>query len=173
VKSCEPPIGNISFGKHEDIALTERMHALFTADQAARQAEPIDWARLSAEDERWRIEVLRYLTHGQLCHGQSLFYAAFIFQHGDCPDHYWLAHQLAAGALEGGYEQARWIFAATLDRYLLSTGQAQKYGTQYCMHENGECELQPYDPATTDAEHQQYNVPILAEQLRHLQRREG
>lgn len=49
---CQPPIADIFFGEQEDPAISEQMQALFTADQAARQAEPIDWSHLSVEDEQ-------------------------------------------------------------------------------------------------------------------------
>jgi hypothetical protein len=163
---CDPAIEAIFFGEHEPPKVTERLKDLFAADQAARQADSIDWDRLSAEDRQRRVEVLGYLTHGELIAPESLFYAAFIFQHGNCPDHYQLAHQLAERALDAGFDQARWIFAATLDRYLLSVGQPQKYGTQFLIQEDGQWRLQPYDPSTTDAERQRYNVPPLEEQLR-------
>lgn len=171
--ACQPPVVDIVFGEQEEVAVSERMRELFAADQAARQKELIDWSRLSVEDEQRRVETLAYLAKGQLCLGQSLFYAAFIFQHGNCADHFQLAHRLAARALEVGYDQARWIYAATLDRYLLSTGQDQKYGTQYIVTEDGNWKLQPFDQATTDEERQQFNVPILAEQLRIAETRGG
>jgi len=163
---CDPAIEAISFGECEPPEVTERLKHLFAADQAARQADPIDWNRVSVEDRQRRMEVLGYLTHGQLTSPESLYYAALIFQHGNCPDHYQLAHQLAERALQGGFDEARWIFAATLDRYLLSIGQPQKYGTQFLVQDDGQLHLQPYDPTTTDAERQRYNVPPLAEQLR-------
>jgi len=163
---CDPAIGSFFFGEHESPEVTERLKELFAADQAARQADSIDWERLSEEDRQRRVEVLGYLTHGRLIAPESLYYAAFIFQHGNCPDHYQLAHQLAERALDGGFDQARWIFAATLDRYLLSIGQPQKYGTQFLVQEDGQWVLQPYDPSTTDEERARYNVPRLGEQLR-------
>jgi hypothetical protein len=170
---CLPPIGTIAFGDHELPALAERMRALFTEDQAARRTGIIDWERLATEDTHRRIEILTYLTHGQLCSPESLYAAAFIFQHGTCPDHYHLAHQLAARALQLGYSPARWLFAATLDRYLMSLGQPQKYGTQYISYGDGPMELWLYDQATTDQERQQYDVPPLAEVLRQLQKDTG
>lgn len=44
----------------------------------------------------------------------------------------------------------------------MSLGRPQKYGTQYTLVD-GRYALYPVDPATTDAERAQYDVPALAE----------
>lgn len=106
---------------------------------------------------------MRYLEAGRITSAESLYYAAFIFQHGDCPDHYKLANRLAGRALDLGYADARWIFAATLDRYRLSQGQPQRFGTQYVSRDGCTYVLEPVDPKTTDALRARYNVPPLAE----------
>lgn len=163
---CDPPVAPFAFGDDEQPEITARLQALFVADQAARQSMPIDWERVSRADAERRHEVMRYLLAGQIGAPESLFHAAFIFQHGNCPDHYDLAHTLAAQAVERGYERARWICAATLDRALMSRGQPQKYGTQYVSHNGGPLELYEYDASTTDEERQRYGVPPLHEILR-------
>ena len=163
---CDPPIVPIRIGDAEAPNLTTRLRELFADDQAARQTNPIDWDALLVADAQRRREVLSHLVAGQIGRGESLYHAAFIFQHGACPEHFQLAHQLAEAALAAGFEQARWIYAATLDRYLLSIGQPQKYGTQFLVGANGQWVLRPYDPTTTDEERRRYNVPPLDEQLR-------
>jgi len=61
---------------------------------------------------------------------------------------------------------AKWLYAATLDRALMNSGQAQKYGTQYISGSNGQCSrLYVVDPRTTDAERKSYNVPTLEEAI--------
>ena len=57
--------------------------------------------------------------------------AAFIFQHGNNSEDCLFAHILAMEAVLKGSDEAKWIEAATLDRYLQSIGQAQVFGTQY------------------------------------------
>jgi hypothetical protein len=163
---CDPPVAPITLGDGEPPAITARMRALFTADQKARQSTPIDWSRIAPEDGQRRHETLNYLTAGQISAPESLYYAAFIFQHGNCPEHYDLAHQLAEQAVQRGYIQARWICAASLDRALMSRGLPQKYGTQYVSYSDGPLQLYQYDPTTSDEERQQYDVPPLSELLR-------
>jgi hypothetical protein len=167
---CDPPVAPITLGDTETQAITARMQEMFTADQAARQSTVIDWERIGHEDTERRHETLIYLTSGQISAPASLYYAAFIFQHGTCPEHYDLAHQLAELALQRGYAQARWISAASLDRALMSRGLPQKYGTQYVSYAGGPLELYQYDPATTDEERQLYGVPPLQEILRQVKR---
>ena len=54
------------------------------------------------------------------------------------------------------------MYATTLDRALMYSGRAQKFGTQYF----GKCSrLYVVDPRTTDAERKSYNVPSLEEAI--------
>jgi hypothetical protein len=168
-EACDPPVAPIRLADQETPVITARMQALFAADQAARQSTAIDWARISQEDSQRRHETLHYLTTGQISAPESLYFAAFIFQHGNCPEHYELAHELAELALDCGYTRARWISAASLDRSLMSRGLPQKYGTQYIAYGDGPLNLYDYDPATTDEERAAYNVPPLRELLRRVQ----
>ena len=165
---CEPPVESIRFGEEKDETVAQRMRGLFQEDQVSRQSEPIDWDTLNAEDLKRRVEVMRYLQQAEINDPESLYHAAFIFQHGDCPDHYQLANQLAERAMNSGYKRACWIYAASLDRYLRSIGEPQKFGTQFIVID-GQWALQPHNPATTDEERKKYNVPLLAQQLKYAE----
>ena len=109
------------------------MAAMFAADQEARRSfsSDVDWAEIERADAERRVRTRELLEAGALKTGPDFYAAAFIFQHGDRPEDYLLAHALAVRALGLGMEQAEWIAAATLDRYLQSIGQPQIYGTQY------------------------------------------
>ena len=126
---------------------------IFADDQAARQTGDIDWEKVGREDELRRQRVRKLLDTGALATGEDFYAAAFIFQHGADPDDYLLAHALAVRSLGLGYP-AEWIAAATLDRYLQSTGRGQVYGTQY-WNRPGE----PYGQGA-------YDRNLLTEQLR-------
>ena len=65
---------------------------------------------------------------------------------------------------EGGV--GAWIYAATLDRYLLSVAEKQKFGTQYTSSDGCTFALEPYDPTTTDEARAEYGVPPLAAALK-------
>ena len=131
----------------ETIADNPEMTKMFEADQGARTGGgPIDWDKLNAEDEARRVRVKAMLEQGLLKSGGDLKRAAFIFQHGDKPEHYLLAHTLAVAAVAAGDADARWIAAATLDRYLQQIGQPQIYGTQYKrIAQTGHWTQEPFD----------------------------
>lgn len=167
---CTPDLDQAAFerldaltlSQENDPAISLRMAQLFAADQAARQLPMDDPHKLKAEDAARRVEVLGYLLNGQIQTARDLVSAAFIFQHGDCSAHYQFANRLAHIAMDAGYADAPWIYAATLDRYLMSIGEPQKFGTQYTWV-NRDYQLYPIDPVTTDAEREQYDVPPLSE----------
>lgn len=142
-----------------------RMSDLFMEDQAIRhgieEETPQD---VSEADLYRRVEVLGYFRDGNLASPGSLIWASFIFQHGNCSDHYLFANKLAKVALDADEEDARWIYAASMDRYLMSQSKPQKYGTQFTWVD-GVYQLYTVDPATTDEERAAYDVPPISEQL--------
>ena len=74
------------------------------------------------------------------------------------------AHVLATAALAQGHQDAAWIAAASLDRYLQSTGRPQIYGTQYIQIDAG-MTRGAFDPGfMTDSVRRDTRVPPLAEQ---------
>jgi hypothetical protein len=140
----------------------KRLAALFEADQAARKTATIDMESLKVEDATRRAEVMQLLADGKAVSGSSQYNAAMILQHGTCADHFRLANQLAELAMNQGVTPARWLYAASMDRLLVSQGEPQKYGTQYRLMD-GRWELNPVDPATSDDERAKYNVPPLSQ----------
>lgn len=108
-----------------------KLTAMYTVDQSARQGDHIDWIKLSRDDEQRRQDLHRMLDAGEVRSANDFFHAAMIFQHGQNPDDYLLAHVLAMDAVARGSKEARWLSAATLDRYLLSIWQSQIFGTQF------------------------------------------
>jgi hypothetical protein len=109
------------------------MTRLFDEDQGARQAANIDWDVVGAQDAARRVRTHALLDAGALHSAGDFWHAAFVFQHGDKPQDYLLAHGLAIIAAAKGRRDAAWIAAASLDRYLQAIGQKQVYGTQYHM----------------------------------------
>ncbi len=161
---CDPPVGIVRYGKQPNSQVSNTLKALYQTDQKARQqpSNEIDWKQVSKEDRDRRIAVITLLREGKLFTADDYFYAAMIFQHGNCPDHFKLTNTLAGKAMSLGHPDASWLYAASLDRYLLNTGKPQKYGTQYESGPNCTFVLSPVDPKTTDAERLSYNVPSLA-----------
>lgn len=165
--SCRPAVGSVVFGVKPDAEASRRMTQIFTEDQNARGNPNIDWKKVAWEDQKRRFETLNLLKEGRLSSAQDYLGAAFVFQHGECPQHYQLANLLAGQAIaRGGGQEARWIYAATYDRWQRSLGLPQKYGTQYLsMGEGCHFQLEEYDLRTTDEERAKYGVPPLKEAL--------
>jgi hypothetical protein len=153
------------------------MHAelktLFEADQAERQNHPFygtsEYWELRARDTHRRQRVTELIAKGALKTAEDYHHAALIFQHGEEVQEIWRAHTLAMKAVEMDYVPARWMAAATLDRWLMYQGKPQKYGTQF-VPDGKQYRLWDLDPTTSDAERAAWDVPSLAEQQQRAQK---
>ena len=137
------------------------LREIFEADQQDRKQVPLQ-VDVNLRDAARRERVLAIIEAGGLAEPEDYFHAAMVFQHGTDLKDYQRAHQLARKAAEMGYRPGRWLAAAAYDRWLMSQGQPQKYGTQY-RDQNGVMVLWTVDPETTDEERAQWDVPPLAE----------
>ena len=171
--TCTPAIqnGTLHLGTRADAKASAQMKALYDADQAERKGT-ID-STIIPRDLARRKAVLKLLEGGKLFTGADVLGAAFVFQHGNCPNHYLLAHTLAEEALKKGNVDAKFIYAATYDRWLISIGKPQKYGTQmpgFSVNSDtkgkiiscGIIEI-AIDPKTKDSERKLYDLPTLAQ----------
>ncbi|CAN5221876.1 hypothetical protein BH09PAT2_BH09PAT2_10430 [soil metagenome] len=91
-------------------------------------------------------------------------YIAYLFQHGETTEDYRLAHEYAKKAVDMGSNVTEWLYAATLDRYLISQGKLQKFGTQF-EQVNGAWQQMPVDTSFTDKERISHGVPALKDSL--------
>lgn len=146
-------------------ASNPEMTAIFEADQKDRQSVDIDWAIVGPQDEARLKRTQALLDAGTLKSGDDFFNAAFVFQHGGSSDAYLKAHLLATIAVAKGKVGATWIAAATLDRYLQTTGKPQILGTQFLTGADGRITQEPFDRSlVSDALRGALGVPTLAAQ---------
>jgi hypothetical protein len=111
----------------------KELEKIYTADQADRtnmfamSAE--QFANMMKNDEPRRKRVRELIDAGALTTPEDYVRAAFVFQHGASPDDYLMSHVLGiiAAKMDGS---GAWIAAASLDRYLLNTGQPGIFGLQ-------------------------------------------
>jgi TPR repeat protein len=96
---------------------------------------------------------------------RDVYHAAWLFNHGETPADALRAHEWALEAAEAGHDRARWLAAASYDRWCMYEGRPQKYGTQF-VPDGVRYRLWDVDPDTTDAERARWDVPPVAEQLR-------
>jgi hypothetical protein len=148
--------------------VSSRLQKLVADDQAARMVEVTDLKSAEGADRIRRQEIVQYVLRNQLSKDGDFIDAGLIFQHGVCIDSFLLAHQLAGYAIAlsesptGNKRQAseaRWLYAATYDRYLRNNGLPQRFGTQY-RFDGPDCQyvLEPFDPKTTNEERTLYEV---------------
>jgi hypothetical protein len=134
----------------------DEMNQIYEADQNDRvvditrmsEQEGKKWAQaVGPRDAGRRERVRKFLERGALRSGRDFEQAAFIFQHGFSSDDFLLAHILATAAVAKGDTKARWIAAATLDRYLQSLQQRQVFGSQFNNPDRqpGHWTLEPLD----------------------------
>lgn len=142
---------------------------LEAADQADRTlgANKINWDVVDKHDAERRIQVLKFLSTGEIRTSEDFLDASIIFQHGDSVKDAQLAFSFAttAVALDPSAQDAKSIMAQAWDRIMRRSGKPQWYGTQYVRSKaTGKWTLYQTDPsAITDDVRQKMGLPTLAE----------
>ena len=111
-----------------------QLEEVFQEDQKDREKvydAPEEIERLKERDRRRRKKVHMMMELGEVQTKRDLYHAAVVFQHGEVSEEFLISHRLAAMSAILGHRTARWLLAASLDRYLMSLGQSQVYGTQF------------------------------------------
>ena len=152
---------------------TPLLRQMAKEDQDSRNGKTV----VRTDDERRKI-VVELIGKGELRGPEDKFDAALILQHTGMTfcegrlvsfsaDNYLLAHFLFQSAYDEGFEGARFLIAASMDRYLSLTEGTQKYGTNREYNQKtGKEEWVPIDRKTTDTERAKYGIPPLAELLK-------
>ncbi len=130
-------------------------------DRTPRDPRAIDWSVVGQRDRARRERVKTLLAEGRLVTANDYYYAAMILQHGDGPDDYLLAHELAVASIIKGNTSGAWLAAATEDRFLTSIGRPQRFGTQFKADHDGPWRLEPVDPTMTDELREVFGAPSL------------
>jgi hypothetical protein len=145
------------------------LQALFRADQDERANHPDvgtpEYSALRERDAARRQQLQKIVESNGLEELEDYYNAAWILNHGETVEEIWQAHVLAKKASELGLNRARWLTAATYDRWLMYQGRPQKYGTQI-VPDGKRQRVWDVDPRTSDAERAEWNVPSLAEMER-------
>lgn len=150
----------------QDQTDNEELKRLFDEDQSDRRPEagkPIDWSLIGPRDHEREQRVKELLANGALQTGADFFHAAMVLQHAIEPDDYLLCHDLCIIAIAKGEMRAKWLAAASMDRFLVSVGRLQRFGTQFGGNRPGmPPQLRPVDPQVSDELRREFNVPPLA-----------
>lgn len=152
--------------------MNEELAVLYKADKQERIDQPKantpEYKAMRARDLQRRERVMAIAAANGLQTAEDYYHAAHIMNHGDTIDDARDAHLFALRASELGYRPARWLTAASYDRWQMYQGKPQKYGTNY-VYDGREDRLWDVEPTTTDEERATWDVPPLAEQLRKAQ----
>lgn len=140
---------------------------LMDEDQADRMppaGKSIDWKVVSPRDALRLKRVKELYTKNQLQTGGDYYHAAMILQHGDVVEDYLLSHELCVAAIGQGDTRAKWLAAASEDRFLITIGRPQRFGTQYKADgTNQRYRLYNVEPGVTDDLRRIMMVPSLAD----------
>jgi hypothetical protein len=112
----------------------DQLAYMYKTDQ--RDRVTLRWLNTS-RDEMRSARVLQLNRDGLVVGPEAMLNAAIVLQHGDDSTDYRVAHELAKAACEKGVNSTRWdrgsaewLAKATYDRWMLSIGKPQVYGTQ-------------------------------------------
>jgi len=146
---------------------------LYEEDQADRRDTALlqDFGLITKRDAIRLKLAEAIVAKRKLLSGEEYYSLAMLYQHGSTISHSRLAVRYAKRAYEIGYEKAKWLYAASIDRLLSKQGKSQKYGTQFIKKDTkSKWKLHPVDPTITDEERTKWNVPPLAEAKARMKR---
>jgi hypothetical protein len=154
-----------------------RLDDLYAADQKDREkvySAVADIEALKLRDAERRRELVEMIGQGAVNTSNDMYHGAVLFLHGTEPKEFLSAHRLAVMAAINGHRPARWLAAATLDRFLMSIGLPQTYGTQFEHNEEDnryQLRLPIDDTTVLHFEKRFFGVPPVIERLAQLNRR--
>ncbi len=115
-------------------SVSKELTYIYNTDQGDRIT--LRWLRPERDSVRLS-RVLELYEQGLIAGPADQLNAAMVLQHGRDSTHYRLAHELAKAAFDGcvatpgwSKQEAEWLMKATYDRWMLSIGKPQVYGTQ-------------------------------------------
>ena len=143
----------------------EELTRIFQEDQDDRSPEEkegksTDWTIVGPRDKARESRVKEFYWDGSLHTGADYYHAAMVLQHADTANDYLLAHELCIAAIGKGEQRAKWLAAASEDRFLMTIGRPQRFGTQYRADgPNADFRLYPLAPGVTDDLRRAFDVP--------------
>lgn len=158
---------------HNQPEAPKSIHQLFLDDQEDLPSQANGGVSRITEQEfnvrgtARRAQVRAMLERDEAKTWEDFYDAAFLFQHGETADDYLFAQVLAVDAVIKGYDTAKWIAAATLDRYLQLTNKPQVFGTQYPLDSSApQLAGDPHADRLSGRTQAPYNGHLLPDSLR-------
>jgi len=170
------PVGDaqpVSPNAGQDNAELRKMHDEDQSDRRPSEGSTIDWSAVVQRDRAREVRVKELYSGGGLQTGPDYYHAALVLMHSNDPTSHLLAHELSIVAAIKGVEKAKWLIAASEDRFLMNIGRPQRFGTQYrSLSPDEPMKLYDIDGVVTDAFRRELNVPS-SEQARERERQLG
>lgn len=141
---------------------SNELKELADADQKARD----NWQHMTEKEimEMRHTDLIRRKRVGEIfgegCFKTQADYmsAALIYQHGNTPDHYYQAYIWSKRASELGDVYGKYFSALAIDRYLISIGKKQLFGSQYQKLPPNHCFcMQPVEQSFPDDFRKEYS----------------
>lgn len=152
---------NVTTGASEELT---KLYKDDQDDRVVRLGQTIDWEAVGIRDEQRELKVKQLLAKDSLGSGADYYHAAMVLQHAGSPDDFLLAHDLCVIAISKGESKAKWLAAASIDRFLVSIGRPQRFGTQFQSKKSFRPPmLVAVDPSVPDALRKELDVPALEE----------
>jgi len=170
--SCKKEINSVK----DDASVLDKdnteLAEIYENDQADRQSDNINWKVVSKRDSLRELRVYELLDSNLVKTSRDYHNAAMIFQHGGDTTAYGMAVKLMRKSIELDSTADKWLLAAATDRYLISKGEPQIYGTQYYKSsEDAPWVLGTIDTTKiSDAVRMEFGVETLAEQRENVRR---
>lgn len=146
--------------------MDKRLYLLYKADQGDRSklrlGDKVGMKKMGERDRKRQREVITILRNKKSLTASDYYRAAMIFQHASGKVHK-KAILLAKKSMDMGHVRAKWLYAAAVDRALVSVGKKQKFGTQFRVLKDDTATPFPIDKRTSDTLRLKYNVPPIAE----------
>ena len=145
----------------------EELKRLFTEDQGDRMpkdAKSIDWKTIGPRDAQRLKRVHEIYKANGMSTGADYYHLAMVLQHSSVPEDFLLAHELCVVAIGKGNVSAKWLAAASEDRFLMNINRPQRFATQFRadMNKNGGAYyLYKVDDGVTDELRKAFNTPTL------------
>lgn len=159
-------IGTIfSYQLYAAPTLNKELEALYLADQSERKNSTFTLNN----DENRLDKAIKIINSTELNHFRDYFHIAILYQHGRLPEHFKQAQRytLQSLKLNPDFKLAKWLASAAEDRYLLSIGKEQVWGTQFRGF--GCVDSAPFNKnAKTDQQRIERGIPTLAEIKQYL-----
>lgn len=145
---------------------SNELQKLLTADQKDREhwqnMSEKKMMKLAYNDLVRRKRVGEIFGEGCFQDAKDYMAAALIYQHGDMPDHYFQAYIWSKRAVELGDLNGQQFSSLAIDRYLISIGKKQLFGTQYMKSPASDCYcMQPIEKSFPDKFRKEYSSRSL------------